>query len=49
MKKIVDLSAEETNSVVGGVIGETRTDPKTGETVVYDCTGREIARYSSLA
>jgi hypothetical protein len=49
MKKIVDLSVEETKCVAGGVIGEVRIDPKTGETVIYDCTGREIDRYSSLS
>jgi hypothetical protein len=47
MKKIVELSVEEANSVAGGVFSYTRVDPKTGETVVYDCTGREIARYQS--
>jgi|GEM_PF-3749516 len=45
MTKFVQLNAGELNQVVGGVTSSSEIDPATGETVIRDCTGREIGRY----
>jgi bacteriocin-like protein len=45
--QVTELNANELEQIVGGIGESTSTDPATGETVVYDCTGREIGRYMS--
>lgn len=47
MTNIVELNAVELNLINGGVGESSETDPNTGETVVRDCTGQEIGRYSA--
>jgi bacteriocin-like protein len=47
MENIHALTNEEMAEVIGGSFPRTETDPQTGETVTYDCTGREISRSSS--
>ena len=38
------MNADEINAVVGGVTASEQIDPKTGEVIIVDCTGREIGR-----
>ena len=45
MTKMSELNADDLDMIVGGVFPSTSIDPNTGETVVRDCTGGEIARY----
>ena len=44
MPKIEQLNSADLDLVVGGAAVRAEVDPETGETVYYDCTGREIGR-----
>jgi hypothetical protein len=48
MTKIVELNEIEQEQVAAGIGESTETDPQTGETIVRDCTGREIGRYMGM-
>jgi bacteriocin-like protein len=45
MTNITELNTNELDLITGGVVPSTSTDPRTGETVIRDCTGGEIGRY----